>query len=82
MFRGLPMTEEMVAELKALATATPIPAPEGKRQVLIGPWAVRVLDDGRVAAAVLFTSENEIPFAEATKALFFVRRDGRWLIDE
>ena len=80
--RGWPKTEEIVAELRDLATTTPVSAPAGQRQTLIGPWGVRMLDDGRVAAAVLFTFEHELPFAEATKALFFVQLDGRWLIDE
>ncbi len=82
MFRGLPLTEEVIAELQTLTATARAPILEGERQVLIGPWAARVLDDGRVAASVLFTYQNEPPFAGATKALFFIETDGRWLIDE
>ena len=82
MVRDWPLTDEFTAEFRAMEEATPSPVPEGSRQMLIGLWAARMLHDGRVAAAVLFTYENETPFAEATKALFFVEKDGRWQIDE
>jgi hypothetical protein len=81
-FRVLPLTEETMAEVRGWETAAPNPAPDDKRQVLIGPWEVRILPDGRVAAAVLFnTSVEPVAYPEATKALFFVRRDGEWQIE-
>lgn len=74
---------EMKAEIQALASATPTPVPSGQRQVLVGPWYVQQLDDGRVMAAVLFKLEGEAEsYPSATKVLFFTRGDGDWLIEE
>lgn len=74
---------EMKAEIQALASATPTPVPPGQRQVLVGPWYVQQLDDGRVMAAVLFKLEGEAEsYPSATKVLFFTRGDGDWLIEE
>lgn len=80
-FRQMPNTEEIVEELTALETATPTPAPAGQRQMLTGPWHVEVLDDGRVIAAVRFGFEDA-NLVSSIKALFFVRQDGSWLIQE
>lgn len=80
-FRQMPKTEEIVAELTALGAATPMPAAAGQRQVLTRPWHVVELEDGRVMAAVQFGFE-EADYPRSTKALFFVRQDGRWLIQE
>lgn len=81
-FRLMPWTDEIVAELTALGTRKPTPARVGQRQVLQGPWHVEKLDDGRVMAAVLFGAEDGIAYQSSTKALFFVNRDGQWLIQE
>ena len=83
LFQQMPKSDEIVAELTALASRTPSPAPEGKRQVLIGPWHVQELADGRVLAAVLFTIENEpLPDPIHTKAIYFVQQNEQWLIQE
>lgn len=81
-FRQMPNTEEIVAELTALDTTTPTPAPTGRGQVLTGPWHVEVLDDGRALAAVSFGFEDEVDYPSSTKALLFDFQDGRWLIQE
>jgi hypothetical protein len=57
-FRDLPNSPDVVTQLEATATKTPTPAPAGSRQMLIGPWHVQQLDDGRALAAVLFASED------------------------
>ena len=81
-----PLNEEAVAELKAeltaLANATPTPIPAGQRQILSDPWHVEILEDGRVMAAVRFSSENETNYPTSTKALFFIQEEGQWLIEE
>lgn len=83
-FQRIPRTDEILVELKALETATPMPVPAGERLFLIGPWHMRLLDDGRVVAAVGFSSESEVETSRrsATKALFFIREGNRWLIDD
>lgn len=71
-----------LADLKALAATTPTPAPAGRRAVLLGPWRLEQLPDGRVLAALLLGSEAERCLDLAhTKAAFFVPNGGRWLLE-
>lgn len=81
-FRQMPRIDDVVAELRALENVTPTPVPEGRRQVLVGPWHVEILEDGRVFAAVLFRFEDEADYPSSTKALLFVQQEGQWLIQE
>ena len=49
----------------------------------LGPWHVQILADGRVLAAVLLVVGDDIrPDPDRATVLLFVRRDGRWLVDE
>lgn len=80
LFRQMSIDAEAIAELEADAMPAS-PAPEGERSVIIGPWNVRLLDDGRVLAALLLTTEADPePDPIHTKAVVFVREGGRWLI--
>jgi hypothetical protein len=81
-FRRIPRTDEILEELATLKTATPLPVPAEQRQILIGPWYMRLLDDGRVLAAVQFSIADETLQPGSTKALLFVRQGDPWLIDE
>lgn len=81
-FRGIPPSMELMEEFRALADATPVAAPVGQRQVLIGPWHVELLADGRVLAAVQFRSEADLNRPDTTKAVLFVQQDGQWLLQE
>lgn len=76
------LVADLTTELAELAHATPTPIPSGERQILTGPWHVEMLDDGRVMAAVVFGFEDGADYPSSTKALFFVRQGGRWLIEE
>lgn len=80
--RQIPPSPEIVDELLALESATPAPVPVGQRQVIVGPWHVEMLADGRVMAAVQFRWEGELNLPNTTKALLFVQQDDRWLLQE
>lgn len=54
----------------------------GQRQIIVGPWHVEMLADGRVMATVQFRSEGELSSPATTKALLFVQQDGQWLLLE
>ena len=83
-FRNLKQTEDLRAELAALATTPPAPRAEGYREAFIGPWHILNLDDRRVLAAVVwFGGEDDLRLdPKHTRILLFVQHDGRWLIDE
>ena len=71
------------ASIEALATASPTPIPTGLRGIIVGPWQVRMLSDGRVMAAVLLSSEDELePDPSRTQVFIFSKDHDRWLIDE
>lgn len=81
-FRQIPPSAEIVDELRALEAATPAAVPVGQRQVIVGPWHVEKLADGRVMAAVQFRWEGEVGLPNTTKALLFVQQDDQWLLQE
>ena len=73
------------AEIEGLATMATSARPlnDGRRAVYLGPWHVQILTDGRVLAAVLLNVSDELrPDPKRTRALLFVHREGRWLVDE
>lgn len=82
--RRMPGGENAGAELSMIAASTPAPIPPGRRSVVIGPWHVEMLPDGRVLAAVVWfgTETDTCVDPNRVTALIFVERDGRWLVDE
>lgn len=81
-FRRMPRAEEILAEFAALETSTPLATSAEQRQVLVGPWYVQQLRDGRIMAAVQFRGADDGSDQNSTKALCFVQHEGHWLIDE
>lgn len=80
-FRGRPLSPAEIAELEAQFATPATPQPVGRRAVVVGPWNVRDLGDGRVLAAILITQEGEgAPEPGQYKAAVFGREDGRWVI--
>lgn len=77
-------SDDLISELRAMTAATPTPIPDGQRLMFPGPWHVEVLTDGRVLAAVLWFIGEDAPCLDMsrTKALVFLREDGRWVIDQ
>jgi len=71
-----------VEGMAMLTTSIP-PLDDGQQASYLGPWHVQVLADGRVLAAVLLVVGDDLrPDPDRTRALLFVLRDGRWLVDE
>jgi hypothetical protein len=71
-----------VEGMAMLTTSIP-PLDDGHQASYLGPWHVQVLADGRVLAAVLLVVGDDLrPDPDRTRALLFVLRDGRWLVDE
>jgi len=71
-----------VEGMAMLTTSIP-PLDDGHQASYLGPWHVQVLADGRVLAAVLLVVGDDLrPDPDRTRALLFVYRDGRWLVDE
>jgi hypothetical protein len=72
-----------VVDGMAILTTSIPPLDDGHQARYLGPWQVRVLDDGRVLAAVLLVVGDELrPDPNRTRVLLFVHRDGHWLVDE
>jgi hypothetical protein len=71
-----------VQGMATLTTSIP-PLDDGHRALYLGPWHVQILTDGRALAAVLLVVGDDLrPDPDRTRVLLFIKRDGRWLVDE